>query len=388
MKKILFTILCLVCFLGTAHAQNPTLVRGTNITSGIIIGGPMGNVYVNSGFSNSHIGIAEHILKGNWVSTGTLNLSGNQILNVGTATLGTNAVNLTQMNSAIASATNGVGGQFINNLNGTGTNTTFVTSLLSLGLTTISNQLNVSGNSGRILISNTNEFGPGLFVITNVTPSSAMTTILKIHSTTASRTLTLNADGSGDYNLIQDASRTIRIGANNGANLNLRSSTINFEGASATDMVVTDGTITFGRSSGGNTLLSYNSITNSHPNGRVVNGPTQTVNPITTFSSNVTHSAATTLGPSGTIFTNVVSATASLDFGNLVVGASEDLTIAVTGAKANDSVILGRPAGENASLFTRGFVSVPGTVTVRAGNAGTLAVDQGALTYRVTVIEH
>lgn len=96
----------------------------------------------------------------------------------------------------------------------------------------------------------------------------------------------------------------------------------------------------------------------------------------------------TQLGTNGSAFIFHKTATASLNYGNILVGGSEDLTITVGGAAANDSVILGRPTDEDASLVTRAFVSAANTVTVRANNVGTLAVDQGSKTYRVTVVHY
>lgn len=87
----------------------------------------------------------------------------------------------------------------------------------------------------------------------------------------------------------------------------------------------------------------------------------------------------------GTLMTNLVSATAALDFGNILAATSADLTITVSGAKANDSVHLGLPAAPDVSIVFNAFVSAANTVTVRAFNVGAIAVDQASATFRVTV---
>lgn len=95
------------------------------------------------------------------------------------------------------------------------------------------------------------------------------------------------------------------------------------------------------------------------------------------------------LASAATARTNLgfLTATDSLDFGNILAAASADLTITVTGAAVGDAVILGPPAAPDSSLTFLAFVSAADTVTVRAFNVGSLAVDQAAMTFRVTVIE-
>lgn len=95
-----------------------------------------------------------------------------------------------------------------------------------------------------------------------------------------------------------------------------------------------------------------------------------------------------TIGSSGTAIAAVYSATATLDFGNIIVGASADLTITVTGAAVGDAVDLGPPAAPDASITYTAFVSAANTVTVRSHNVGTLAVDQASATFRATVFHH
>ena len=101
-----------------------------------------------------------------------------------------------------------------------------------------------------------------------------------------------------------------------------------------------------------------------------------------------TFSGQVQIGSTGTLITLIKSATASLDFPNILAANSADLSIAVPGANTNDCVILGPPVNQGPSLITQGFVSSNGFITVRASNIGAIAVDQAALTYRVDVVSH
>jgi len=95
-----------------------------------------------------------------------------------------------------------------------------------------------------------------------------------------------------------------------------------------------------------------------------------------------------TVGSAGTAITNIVSATATLNFGNILAAASEDLTITVTGAVVNDPVILGPPATVLSGAIFNAWVSAANTVKVRCNNAGSIAIDPASAVYRVTVISH
>lgn len=90
----------------------------------------------------------------------------------------------------------------------------------------------------------------------------------------------------------------------------------------------------------------------------------------------------------GNAISSVYSATASLDFGNILAASSADLTITVTGAAVGDAVIHGPPAAPNADITFDAFVSAANTVTIRSHNVGAVAVDQAAETHRATVIHH
>lgn len=84
-----------------------------------------------------------------------------------------------------------------------------------------------------------------------------------------------------------------------------------------------------------------------------------------------------------------LTATATLDFGNTVAGASTDLTITVNGAAGGDAVMIGVPV---ASIVANGvfsaYVSAANTVTVRFTNTNLVAaIDPASGVFRVTVIK-
>lgn len=81
-----------------------------------------------------------------------------------------------------------------------------------------------------------------------------------------------------------------------------------------------------------------------------------------------------------------LAAVASLDFPSVAAGASQELTIAVPGARVNDAVALGLPAAPLTGLAFDAYVSADDTVTVRASNVTAGAIDPAAANYRVTVI--
>ncbi len=89
-----------------------------------------------------------------------------------------------------------------------------------------------------------------------------------------------------------------------------------------------------------------------------------------------------TAGARGTL---VVSS--ALDFASINAAASADLTITVTGAVANDPVILGLPTAPAAGLVFFAFVSAADTVTVRAMNITGSPVDAASATYTVAVLK-
>ncbi len=96
------------------------------------------------------------------------------------------------------------------------------------------------------------------------------------------------------------------------------------------------------------------------------------------------------VGSSGTPFKNVFSATASLDFGSIPANSSADLTITVTGATTSnrDDVGVGLASSPNTGLIYQGFVSAADTVTIRACNFTTSAINPSAQTIRATVTQY
>jgi hypothetical protein len=89
----------------------------------------------------------------------------------------------------------------------------------------------------------------------------------------------------------------------------------------------------------------------------------------------------------GTTILQVLSASATLDFGSIAAGTSADLTISVTGAAVGDSVCVGTPAAPDANTTIFGFVSATDTVTVRVVNNQLVgAIDPASGTYRATVL--
>lgn len=333
MKKLLSFIFLTACFLGTVSAQNPTLIYSSNgITQ---VGGPVGKV----------------------------------TLSVDASVLRTNS---------FAVVTQSLNGVFIRTQSGFGTNTTIATLLTVNGnLTTTNGNVNMTFPNG----TTTNTWGglgTNLIMLTSASrDANGNINMLNFYKgTTLKATMGFRDNDLSGFQMSGSSTETIQLG---GANIKIM-------GGPGGTISIWSSAISFGQTSA--QMANFTLITNSYLNGGVFIGPTLTVHPITTFVSNVTHSAATTLGSSGTLFTNLVSATASLDFGNILVATFEDLPIAVTGAKANDTVSIGRPATENGGLQTSGFVASNGWVTIRAKNVGSLAIDQAALTYRATVTEH
>lgn len=97
---------------------------------------------------------------------------------------------------------------------------------------------------------------------------------------------------------------------------------------------------------------------------------------------------AITIGSSGSSISKVLTATASLDFGSIAAQTSADLTVTVTGAATGDAVVMGLPAAPESGVVFNAFVSSANTVTIRATNATSGAVDPASATFRATVIQH
>lgn len=91
----------------------------------------------------------------------------------------------------------------------------------------------------------------------------------------------------------------------------------------------------------------------------------------------------------GTPISQVVSATATLDFASLAANSFQDLTVTVTGAASGDAVIVNPVAGSAiGDVVYTSWVSSANTVTVRASNvSATTARDPASGTFRATVIK-
>src|SRR6185369_9361655 len=88
-------------------------------------------------------------------------------------------------------------------------------------------------------------------------------------------------------------------------------------------------------------------------------------------------------GSSGTTVTGIRSATAVLDFPPVNGGgATQDLTITVTGAAVNDAVTLGLPPAPPGGLIFQAWVSAPNTVTIRATNCSGGQIDPASAMFR------
>ena len=93
------------------------------------------------------------------------------------------------------------------------------------------------------------------------------------------------------------------------------------------------------------------------------------------------------IGASGTAITKVLSASATLDFGNTIAQTTTDLTITVTGSAAGDPVFISIPTATGIGTFTA-WVSAADTVTIRFANPNTVvALDPASGSFRATVFK-
>jgi hypothetical protein len=91
----------------------------------------------------------------------------------------------------------------------------------------------------------------------------------------------------------------------------------------------------------------------------------------------------------GTGVLKILSATASLDFPSIAAQNTQTLTMTVTGAKVGDAVFLGLPSnGLNAQIALNGWVSAADTVSIKAMNISTGAIDPGNQSFRATVFNY
>ena len=97
--------------------------------------------------------------------------------------------------------------------------------------------------------------------------------------------------------------------------------------------------------------------------------------------------AAASLNLGGSTVTDILTATATLNFASILAGGFEDLTIAVTGAALGSTAIANPPVGSVTNNITYdAWVSAAGVVTVRASNNNLItAMDPASGTFRATV---
>lgn len=80
------------------------------------------------------------------------------------------------------------------------------------------------------------------------------------------------------------------------------------------------------------------------------------------------------------------SATATLDFSSISAGASQELTVTVTGAAVGNVVILGAPAAIETGLVWNGYVSATNTVKVRISNITGSSINPASASWRVSAV--
>lgn len=81
------------------------------------------------------------------------------------------------------------------------------------------------------------------------------------------------------------------------------------------------------------------------------------------------------------IVTNVMA-----DFPNILAAGNADLNYIVAGTITNMPCVVGHAASEDPALAVNALVCSNGTVTLRARNVGSLAVNQGDLPYRIQIV--
>jgi len=107
----------------------------------------------------------------------------------------------------------------------------------------------------------------------------------------------------------------------------------------------------------------------------------------TTFSGPVASTNGFIPGVGATI-TDVLTATATIDFPSITAASTSDSTgITVTGAAVGDAVFVGTPATIEAGLVVTGYVSATNTVKVRAANVTALAINPASGAFKVVVIK-
>lgn len=88
----------------------------------------------------------------------------------------------------------------------------------------------------------------------------------------------------------------------------------------------------------------------------------------------------------GATIKGVLSATANLDFPNIIATADAELTINVPGCVTTDAAIANPDTGIEDGLTWDAYVSANDTVTIRLANIGAVAVNPAPRTWRATVV--
>lgn len=130
---------------------------------------------------------------------------------------------------------------------------------------------------------------------------------------------------------------------------------------------------------------SYYTKTESDANFVSKSSPQAGVNVVSGLINVGLFSSSTTYGvlPQSTETINV---TTSLNFGSVPNNSSSSITVSVTGALANDIVLLGLPAGLTEGLSFLAHVVATDQVHVDCINATNTSKTQSAVTFRITVI--
>lgn len=82
---------------------------------------------------------------------------------------------------------------------------------------------------------------------------------------------------------------------------------------------------------------------------------------------------------------DVLYAKATLDFASVAANAAGDLDVTINGARPGDICLVGTPASPDAEIQFTAFVESNNTVTVRAGNNSTGAVNPASGVYKIMV---
>lgn len=92
------------------------------------------------------------------------------------------------------------------------------------------------------------------------------------------------------------------------------------------------------------------------------------------------------LGTSPSILKRQLSGLYTVSFGNTAAQTTSEATVALAGCSVNDNVLLGLPASLAAGVVYNGYVSVAGTVVLRAANITAASLTPTGGTCRVTAL--